>query len=356
LTNTTSDARSARVTEVVVFGASGYSGLELLDILARHPAVRVVAASSDRWAGEEVAERLRAWPTGLRFAPHAEVLEATRPGQVALLAMPAEGSAELAPALLERGLRVIDLSGAFRLRDPAAYEAWYGFRHPAPGLLDEAVYGLPELFEVPADARLVANPGCYATATILACAPLLAHHLLVPGSPLVADGKSGVTGAGRSVKEELMFPEVQENLRAYRVGRHQHTPEVEQALEEVSGRAVRLSFTAHLIPMRRGILVSVYAPLHRGVGAADVERAYRETLGGRPFIAWVDRPPETALVRGTNFVELHAQVDARTRTVCAFAAIDNLGKGAAGQAVQNLNVLLGLPEGTGLLPGVSADG
>ncbi|MCA9549011.1 MAG: N-acetyl-gamma-glutamyl-phosphate reductase [Myxococcales bacterium] len=350
LTKPISDVRSARVTEAVIFGASGYSGLELLDILAGHPAVTVVAASSDRWAGEMVAERLRRWPTDLRFTSHAEVFEATREGQIALLAMPAEASADLAPRLLDRGLRVIDLSGAFRLRDPAAYEEWYGFTHPAPALLDEAVYGLPELFEVPADARLVANPGCYATATIAACAPLMAHHLLVPGAPLVADGKSGVTGAGRSTKDELMFPEVQENLRAYRVGRHQHTPEVEQALAAVSGRPVRLCFTAHLIPMRRGILVSVYAPVHRGVSSIEVERAYKETLGGHPFMAWVDRPPETAPVRGTNFVEVHARVEPRTQMVCAFAAIDNLGKGAAGQAVQNLNLLLGLPEATGLLP------
>lgn len=335
---------------VIVFGASGYSGLEVLRILSRHPGVEVRAASSDRWAGLRVAERVRAWPDGLLFASHEAVLEASSAGQVALLATPAETSAHLVPHLLERGVRVVDLSGGYRLRDPEAYVEWYGFEHPAPQILAHAYYGLPELFSVPRAAQLVANPGCYATAAILAAAPLLRHHLVVPGAPLVADGKSGVTGAGRALKEELLFSEVDESLRPYRVGRHQHTPEIEQALQEVGGRPVTMSFNAHLVPMRRGLLVSVYAPLKPGTRQSDVERAYRQTLGGRPFVTWVDRPPETGRVTHENFAEVGARLDPRTGTVSAFCAIDNLVKGAAGQAVQNLNTLIGYPEATALLP------
>lgn len=334
---------------VVVFGASGYSGLEILRLLARHPGVRVEAASSDRWAGIPVAERVRTWPDGLLFSSHESVLAGCAAGQVALLATPADTSANLVPQLLERGLRVVDVSGAHRLRNPAEYPGWYGFEHPAPHLLSHAYYGLPELFEVPAEAQLVANPGCYATAALLAAAPLLKHHLVPPGAPLIADGKSGATGAGRSLKEELLFSEVDENLRPYRVGRHQHTPEVEQALADVAGRPVTLSFTAHLVPMRRGLLVSIYAPAKPGTTQADVQRAFRETLGGRAFVAWVDRPPETGRVTGENFAEVYARLDERTNTIAAFCAIDNLVKGAAGQAVQNLNTLLGFAESTALL-------
>lgn len=338
------------MTDVVVFGASGYSGLELLRILARHPVVRVVAASSDRWAGEAVSDRVRGWPTDLRFIAHGEALTGVQPGQIALLATPARISADLAPPLLDAGARIVDLSGAFRLPDPQIFADWYGFEHPAPQLLPEAVYGLPELFEVPREARLVANPGCYATAAILAAAPLVRHHLVPSGAPLFMDGKSGATGAGRALKDDLLFSEVAEGLRPYRVAAHQHTPEIERALGGLVGRAVPVSFTAHLVPMRRGLLVSVYAPLKAGTTPADVEGAYRETLGGRPFMSWVDRPPQTLSVRDDNFAEVHAAIDARTQSVCAFCAIDNLVKGAAGQAVQNLNTLLGLPDTTGLLP------
>lgn len=333
---------------VIIFGASGYSGLELLRILARHPEVQVVAASSDRWAGEAVRDRVRTWVGELNFERHDAVLAAATAGQVALLATPAKTSADLAPQLLKRGLQVVDLSGAFRLTQAEDYDTWYGFEHPAPQLLKAAHYGLPELFELPAGAQLVANPGCYASACILAAAPLLQAKLTVPGAPLMADGKSGVTGAGRALQDALLYSEVDENFRPYRVGQHQHTPEIEQALQTATGQAVRVSFTAHLVPMRRGLLVSVYAPLVPGTTQAQVQKAYEEAYARSTFVAWVDRPPETARVKHDNFAEVYARVDPRTHTVSAFCAIDNLVKGAAGQAVQNLNALLGLHEGTGL--------
>ncbi len=338
---------------VVVFGASGYSGLELLGLLAAHPHVEVVAASSDRWAGEPVAERVKGWPGALAFASHEATLATAAAGQLAFLCTPAKTSLELAPVLLERGLRVIDLSGAFRLDDVAEYPGWYGFAHPRPDLLGEARYAIPELLPIdaPADARLVANPGCYATAAILAVAPLLRAGLTAPGAPVVIDGKSGATGAGRTLEEGLLFSEVQENLRPYRIARHQHTPEIERALRLATGRPVRVSFTAHLVPMRRGLLASAYVAARDGVTQADVDRALDEAWAGAPLVRRSPRrPPETGAVQRTPFAEVHAVLDDRARTLAAFAAIDNLGKGAASQAVQNMNALLGVEGCAGLLP------
>lgn len=334
------------MAEVVIFGASGYSGLELLRILARHPRVRAVGASSDREAGTPVADRIPQ-VGGLLFTGHEETFENTRATQIALLATPAKVSATLAPRLLERGLRVVDLSGAFRILDPQAFARWYGFEHPHPELFAEAHYGIPELFEMPEKTRLVANPGCYATASTLAVAPFLE---LIDG-PVVLDGKSGTTGAGRKADESLIYAEVAENLRAYRVGKHQHTPEIERALSARAGREVRVSFTPHLIPMRRGILVSAYLRAKPGVTQAKVTEALEKAYAAHELIRVVERPPETQRTLNTNYSEVGATLDPRTDTLIAFAAIDNLVKGAAGQAVQNLNLLLGDPPGTGLVSG-----
>ncbi len=293
-------------------------------------------------------DHARGWQGSLTFRAHDDVMAEVEAGQVALLATPPKTSAELAPKLLAKGLRVIDLSGAFRLRDAGQYPQWYGFEHPAPELLAEAHYGLPEFFNMPQGTRLVANPGCYATACALAVQPLLKAGLVVPGAPIIADGKSGVTGAGRAMHDALLFSEVNENLRPYKVGGHQHVPEIEQTLQDSTASAVRLSFTAHLIPMRRGLLVSVYAPVNPGTSQSDVDAAYAD-LAESTFVRWVHRPPETARVKHDNFAEIGAHFDPRTETVAAFCAIDNLIKGAAGQAVQNLNILCGLPQTLGLL-------
>ncbi len=343
------------MNEVVVFGASGYSGLELLRLLAGHPDVRVVAATSDRWAGRSVRSAVAHWVDDLTFVPHESAMGDLRSGQFALLATPATTSTELAPPLLAAGLRVVDLSGAFRLSNPGQYESWYGFRHPHPDLLAEAQYGLPELVEVDPSARLVANPGCYATAAIMVLAPLLTAGLLRDGSPIIIDGKSGTTGAGRKMNEGLMHAEVTENVRAYQVAKHRHTPEIERALLLATGHDVRVSFTAHIVPMRRGIMASAYCVARDGVEAAHVHAAYVERYQNRPFVRIVERPPETAAVRDSNLVEIGATLDPRTGVLCAFAAIDNLVKGAAGQAVQNLNRLLTLPSERGLLPSSCGD-
>jgi N-acetyl-gamma-glutamyl-phosphate reductase len=334
--------------EVLIFGASGYSGLELIRLLSRHPHVRLSAASASTIAGQKIREHVLEHNSELTFESHEKVLENARSGQAVLLATPAKVSADLAPKLLARGLDVVDLSGAFRLERTADFLEWYGFEHPAPELLARAHYGVPELFPLPATPgpKLIANPGCYATAAILASLPMLG--LITPGTPLFIDGKSGATGAGKTLDEKLLFSELAESVRPYRIGKHQHTPEIERALRMASGKDTRISFTAHLIPMRRGLLTSVYAPAAPHVTAETVKHAYAEAYRGHRFLRVVDRPPETAMLTGNNFVEIHAAFDPRTHSISAFAALDNLVKGAAGQAIQNLNVILGVDPGSGL--------
>lgn len=342
------------MVQVVVFGAGGYSGLELADWLAWHPGVEVVGASSDQHAGRELADAIAGFPPGLRFTTHVETLAAAQPGQIAFLATPAKTAAELAPTLLEKGLRVVDLSGGHRL-EPSAYPEWYGFEHPFPGSLELAVYGLPELTGPAriAEARLVANPGCYATAAALAAAPLVEAGLL-QDAPLFIDGKSGTTGAGRSANPALSFSEAADDVRPYRVGAHQHTPEIEASLGALAQRPVQVSFTAHLIPMRRGLLCSVYAPGRSGLTQDAVDAALSRRYADQPLVRVRSEPPETKRVCGGPFAEVHAKVDPRTGAVAAFCAIDNLVKGAAGQAIQNLNLMIGAPMTTCLLPRVGA--
>jgi N-acetyl-gamma-glutamyl-phosphate reductase len=339
--------------EVVIFGASGYSGLELLRLLARHPNIEVVGASSDSSRGERVFSRLPEWPSDLVFEPHDDLMRRVTRAQTALLATPAKTSAELVKLLFDRGVSVVDLSGAYRLQDPRAYVDWYGFAHPYPELLAKAEYGLIELNDRrvrPQTPRIIANPGCYATAAILASLPLVVANL-IDNSPIVIDGKSGVTGAGKTLDEKLLFGEVAESVRPYRVARHQHTPEIERALSFVAKRQVVVSFTAHLIPMRRGLLTSVYARARSGVRQEEVDRALTDMYAAGRFVRVVrDRPPETGILTGSNFAEVGAVLDERTRTLIAFAALDNLVKGAAGQAIQNLNRLLGFEPNAGLLP------
>jgi N-acetyl-gamma-glutamyl-phosphate reductase len=264
------------------------------------------------------------------------------------LATPAEVSAELAPRLLARGARVVDLSGAFRLADPAAYPAWYGFAHPRPDLLADARYGLPELArERLAGARLVTNPGCYATATALALAPLVRSGLVAPDG-IAVTGLSGVSGAGRKASEDYSFCEVDDDLRAYRLGRHQHVPEIEQTVARAAGACGPVSFTPVLVPMRRGILVSaaLRAP---GASQADLAAALERAYGAEPFVRVL--PADRVMVKDvvhTNRAHVGVALDARAGVAVATCAIDNLVKGAAGQAVQATNAALGWPEVEGL--------
>ncbi|MGO9832046.1 MAG: N-acetyl-gamma-glutamyl-phosphate reductase [Myxococcaceae bacterium] len=342
--------------EVGVVGASGYSGIEVCRLLAHHPDVSLRFAASERWEGDSVRARTGIGGTvgALRYQAVERALEQAEGCKVVLLATPTEVSLRLAPELLEAGVRVVDLSGAFRLQEASAYPAAYGFAHPAAALLGEAVYGLPELGrQALPQARLVANPGCFPTAAALAVAPLLAAGLLAEEA-VVVDAASGVTGAGRQATEPYSFAEVDEDMRAYRVLRHQHLPEIAQSLQRAAGRTAAFTFTPHLLPVRRGILCTASARLLPGVAPERLRLALREAYAQEPLVEVVDTPEEVTLrsVVGTP--------RARVGVACALggfdpgrvvviSALDNLLKGAASQAVQNLNVLLGLPETRGLL-------
>jgi len=331
-----------------VLGASGYSGAELLRYLGPHPCIEVVWATADRNAGRKVGEvfgqlvelrELTFAPTDLAAAPDLDL---------AFLALPHGEAAEIGKQLAERGVLVVDLSADWRLRDAAAYEEWYGWTHPAPGSLGDWVYGLPELHrDRIAGSTAVANPGCYPTAAVLALAQALRAGVVDPDG-IVIDAASGVSGAGRKVAEEYLFSELDGSYAAYRVGRHQHTPEIEQELGAAAGRDVALTFTPHLVPMARGLLTTCYARMSSDVDAVRnaLEIAYKE----EPFVHVLPAgtQPATKQVSGSNHALIAVEADARTRTAVVTCAIDNLGKGAAGQAVQNANLMLGLDEREGL--------
>jgi N-acetyl-gamma-glutamyl-phosphate reductase len=331
---------------VGVVGASGYSGAIAARLLAAHADFELAFCTSDRFAGTPVEHHL-ATPTSLTFEPNGSALALSQEVDAVVLATSAKVSADLAPAMLVRKKHVVDLSGAFRLASSDDYSKWYGFAHPVPAYLELAHYGLPELFGAPprTEATLVANPGCYPTAALLPFAPLLRAGL-VEATGIIIDAKSGVTGAGRQATEEMSFAEVDEDLRAYRVLGHQHTPEIQRALLR-STPDVRLTFTPHLLPIRRGILATCYARPRAGATRERVVACLADAYAKTPFVRAV--APERvsiASVAGTNHARVGATADADV--VIAFGAIDNLVKGAAGQAVQNLNLLFSFAETAGL--------
>ncbi len=335
---------------VALVGASGYTGAELLRLLLSHPNVELSLLCAHKSAGQRI-DALFPQLQG-RLAMVVEPYEAARvvaASDVAFVALPHGESGRIAGELFRAGLRlVLDLSGDLRLSDPATCREWYG--HADEALLGEAVYGLPELErERLAKARLVAVPGCYPTASILALAGLLEARLVQP-APLVVDAKSGVSGAGRTPALATHFPEAGEGVRPYKVaGAHRHTPEIEQALGAAAGTAVRVSFSPHLLPMSRGILATAYAiPTDPARDTADYLAVLRRRFSGEPFVQVVDHPPDTAHVRGSNLVHLGVAADRRAGLVVAMAALDNLVKGASGQAIQCMNRALGLPEAAGL--------
>jgi N-acetyl-gamma-glutamyl-phosphate reductase len=268
---------------------------------------------------------------------------------VAFCSLPHGASAELAPQLLEAGLRVIDLAGDFRL-PASAYPDWYGFEHPSTDWLGKAVYGLPELFgdQLPG-AQLVANPGCFPTPVILGLAPLLSAGSVEPG-PIHVDGKTGLSGAGRAVSEAALYAASEESIRPYRAPRHQHTPEMERGLELATGFTPGVIFVPHLVPAVRGVVTTAFAPMAPGMSTDELTSCLVDAYAGRPFVRVL--PPggmvDSKRTRGSNVVELQAVADTRTGTAVVIGALDNLVKGAAGQAIQNLNLILGLDETTAL--------
>lgn len=337
---------------VAIVGVSGYAGIELARLVARHPSWTLVAAVSDKWAGRPLGEML---PVGGRAAAVSCIGQAEAPGtfagaELVFLCTPAEVSIALAGAALSAGARVVDLSGGFRLA-AELYPRWYGFAHERPDLLTSAVYSMPEVTGNAAalpTAALVANPGCYPTASALAVLPLLRAGI-IERVGLIIDAKSGTTGAGRKGSEEMSFSEVEGDFRAYRVFRHQHTPEIERALSMAGVGGDPVTFTAHLLPTRRGILATAYGRLRPGKTGADATAAVRAFVESRPFLrtAAPDAVRLQAVV-GTNRVLMGADADPERMVAIGFAAIDNLVKGAAGQAVQNANLMLGLEETAGL--------
>ncbi len=336
-----------------VVGATGYVGRELILLLARHPRARIARLMSSGQGGEGPRPLEHSHPAlrGLGLACDALCLEdlETAGLDVVFLATPHETSHELAPKLLEVGVRVVDLSGAFRLQDADAYPRWYGFRHRAAAALGEAVYGLPELNATAiAEARLVANPGCYATSIVLALAPLVRAGWLDLSAGVVCDAKSGASGAGRVPADKLHFVEVNENCRAYGLFSHRHVPEMLQALG-LEERA--FTFTPHLLPITRGILSTVYVRLAAPRALANVLSLYQGFYAGTRLVRIYEegRLPEIQVVAHTNYADLGFALDAPTRRLVVVSTLDNLGKGAAGQAVQNMNLMWGLPQETGLV-------
>jgi N-acetyl-gamma-glutamyl-phosphate reductase len=330
-------------TRVAIVGATGYAGGELARLLLRHSGVRIVAAVARSHQGEP----LRSVQPHLHDAPESLVIGGeVGDAEVVFTALPAGEAAKLAPQWLADGRRIVDIGSDFRLKDPLSYPKWYGYTHPAPELLAEAVYGLTE-FARPAlpNARIVANPGCYPTAALLALAPAAKHGLI--GPDVIVDAKSGVSGAGHVVDDAFLYGAIDESVRTYGVPTHRHTPEIAQGLAAF-GTAARLTFAPHLVPMTRGLIATCYAPLRDGVTAAQVRDAYAAQYRGEPFVRVTPSFPATKATLGSNWCLVHAVVDEDNRRLVAIGVLDNLVKGAAGQAIQNFNVLCGLPETQGL--------
>ncbi|MEO5358687.1 MAG: N-acetyl-gamma-glutamyl-phosphate reductase [Nitrospirae bacterium YQR-1] len=335
---------------VVICGASGYTGAELLRLLGNHPDAGVVAATSEKSAGKPATDL---FPHLLRF--RGLILEPLNmealidKGDVFFLALPHGASQEAVNFLFERGKRIIDLSADFRLRDPVVYEKWYKEKHNYHRALSSAVYGLPELYrESIKEAQLIANPGCYPTSAVLALYPALKQDI-VSTTDIVIDSKSGVSGAGRKADLAFSFCEVNNGFKAYGVSTHRHTPEIEQELSAITASDVRINFTPHLIPVNRGMLSTVYAKLKKDISIDEVMELYNETFKDEPFVRVLQKGmfPDTRHVAGSNYCNIGLSINAN-KTLIVVSAIDNLLKGASGQAVQNMNIMFGFKETTAL--------
>ncbi|MCR4419552.1 MAG: N-acetyl-gamma-glutamyl-phosphate reductase [Clostridia bacterium] len=335
---------------VAVAGATGYAGIELVRWLQQHPKVRVGVVSSQSYVGRPLSE---VYPHLLPYTDQVcreQEIECLLEAEAIFLALPAGHAGAVAQAAVAAGRKVIDLGADLRLKEAEAYRRWYGLEPPAAEVLVQAVYGLPEINrEQIASASVVANPGCYPTGALLALAPVVREGWIEPDS-IVIDAKSGVTGAGRSLNLATLYCEVNEGLHPYQVGNHRHTPEIEQELARLAGEEIKVTFVPHLVPMSRGILSTVYARLKPGISLDQVRALYAETYRDEPFVhllppgTW----PHTRWVYGSNHCFLALGEDSRTGRLILASAIDNLVKGAAGQAIQNLNLMFGWEEGTGL--------
>ena len=337
--------------KIAIVGASGYTGLELIRLLHCHPEVAVTCLTSEQSAGKRISD---VFPT-LRgrcdlVLENLEPVRVAEKADIIFTALPHKAAMEVVPTFLKLGKKVIDLSADYRLSDPAVYGEWYE-PHLNPANLKKAVYGLPELRRNKIkSAKLVANPGCYPTSIILGLAPLLKKGL-IDLSSIIADSTSGVTGAGRAAKVDSLYCEVNEGYKAYGVGGvHRHTPEIEQELSLLAGEQLKITFTPHLAPMDRGILSTIYATPTKPLSTETIVQLYQDFYAGEPFVRVLLQGtlPSTAFVRGSNFCDIAPLVDLRTGRIIIVSAIDNLVKGASGQAVQNMNLACGFPETMGL--------
>lgn len=336
--------------KVSVLGATGYAGAELLRILYNHPEAEVVHITSESHTGECISD-LYPHLRGLYDMKLESMKEIGRIGadsDFVFIGLPHGHAMEVGRALAGMPVRIIDLGADYRFTDTSVYEAWYHVPHTHPEA--ERVYGLAELYrEKIREAKIIGNAGCFTTASILALAPLAKQHL-IDVNTIIIDAKSGVSGAGRSAKQPNHFPELYDNFRAYNVAKHRHTPEIEQAITDLSGEQTVLNFTPHLVPMSRGILSTCYATLKDGVQPELIDAAFEKLYGKEHFIRLLGRGayPSTKDVRGSNFCDIAWHIDVRTKRVIVLSVIDNLVKGAAGQAVQNFNIACGFDEKTGL--------
>ncbi|HXQ50168.1 MAG TPA: N-acetyl-gamma-glutamyl-phosphate reductase [Stellaceae bacterium] len=342
-------AAPSRRTRIAILGASGYTGAELLRLLAHHPHAEIVALTAERQVGKSIAQ---VFPhLARRNLPDLVAIDAVKWDDVDLVfcCLP-HGTTQDVIAALPRHLRICDLSADFRLADLSAYEKWYGHAHRAPALQPEAVYGLTEIARrAVANARLVAVPGCYPTCAQLPLVPLVKAGV-IDADDIVIDAKSGVTGAGRALRETSLFAEVSEGISAYGVAHHRHMPEIEQGLSEAAGRPITVSFTPHLMPMNRGILSTIYVRMTGGAAIADLRRTLEHAYDGEIFVRVLapGAMPATHHVRGSNLCLIGLAADRLSGRAILVSALDNLVKGASGQAVQDMNVMLGLPEDAGL--------
>lgn len=330
---------------ISVIGATGYSGAELMRILSGHNQVNIKHAISRSFAGQKMSD---IYPSFIACDYTLEALDIDAicaDSDIVFTCLPHGTSSDVVPQLLAGGVKVIDLSGDFRYNDAAVYEKWYNTKHGAPHLLAQSVFGMPEMYKDKiCKATLIGNPGCYTTSAILALAPLLAAGL-IDKSNIIIDAKSGTTGAGRSEKLPLLHSEIDENFKAYGVATHRHTSEIEQELSLAANSEIELSFTPHLLPIKRGILSTIYA--NTTATKAQIDSAY-EVYSGEPFVHVVDGLPEIKHVAGSNNCAIGFLIDARLKRIVIVSCVDNLIKGAAGQAVQNMNIMCGFDETQGL--------
>lgn len=336
--------------KVAILGATGYTGLELLRILSYHPKVQITIATSQKYAGKKLVDLFPFFKNELVLTPLDYNLIADN-ADIIFTALPQQVSMEVVPEIWRLKKKIIDLSADFRLKKPEVYEAWYG-PHKAKELISKAVYGLPEIYrEYIKNAHLIANPGCYPTPVILALVPLLDKHIIKENS-IVVDAKSGVSGAGRSLKLSSLFCEVNEGMQAYKVAAHRHIPEMDQELSKLAGKDIHITFVPHLIPISRGMFTTAYASLKSKLSTEQAYQIMNEYYQGETFVKVLLPPqiPQTLHVRGTNECHMGVKVDERNNCIIVMAAIDNLGKGASTQAVQNMNLMAGLPEEAGLEP------